>query len=132
MAQDGSPSFSAPLLLSALTVGLLVSLGERIVFAVALDRRLDLSEFGVIIFTGVLTALPFLYLALQASSRVVLWALALTLTMLAVAWQLSKGIAYQKAPDGSGIDLSVAVLMLFSPFAITAIVAAAHRGIVGR
>lgn len=98
------------------------------VFAVALDRDVDLSEVGVLMTNAVLTAVPFLYLALlQRSRRLVPWTVGLSLTLAANWWWLAKGIAYQKAPDGSGVDMLGAMLMLLSPFVITAIVAALDR-----
>jgi hypothetical protein len=36
-------------------------------------------------------------------------------------WWLAKGIAYQQAPDGSGVDMFGAFIMLVSPLPIAAL-----------
>ncbi len=41
-------------------------------------------------------------------------------------WWLSKGIAYQKASDGSGVDIFGALIMLLSPLPISALALSRH------
>lgn len=126
MAED-QPQHRSTLVILALTVGAAISIGERIVFAVVLDRQVDLSEFDVLIMNAVLVAIPFLALALRPSRRVLPWAVAFVFTAALRWWWLAKGIAYQRAPDGSGVDMFGALLMLLSPFAIMAVALAVDR-----
>ncbi|WP_374944864.1 hypothetical protein [Sphingomonas sp.] len=121
------PQHRTPLLILALVIGLAISIGERAIFAVALGRQVDVSEIDVLVMNSVLTAIPFLALALRASKRFAPWAFALTSTVALRWWWLAKGIAYQKAPDGSGVDMFGALIMLLSPFAITAVAFAIDR-----
>ena len=129
MAEAYGRAPRAALLTLALVIGTTVTLGERVVFAFALSRDIDLSEAGVLITNGVLVALPFAYLALCGCTRSFPWLLGLTLTLAVRWWWLADGIAYQRAPDGSGANIGGAMLMLLSPFVITAIVAAVHRSV---
>ncbi|MFC3581920.1 hypothetical protein [Sphingomonas hylomeconis] len=105
----------------ALALGVVVSVGERAVFAASLGREIDLSEIDVLTMNMVLVAIPFLALALRSSKRLAPWAFALAATVGLRWWWLAKGIAYQRGPDGSGVDMFGALLMLLSPFAITAV-----------
>ena len=98
-----------------LAIGLLVSLGDRAIFAVALGRSLELSgEIDSIVSNALAVAIPFLVLAFRSSSRVASWVIAFALTAMVHGWWLSKGIAYQQSPDGSGVDMSGAFLMMAS------------------
>ncbi|WP_242122015.1 hypothetical protein [Sphingomonas lacusdianchii] len=127
MAEAHRRSLRVALIVLAIVIGAAVSIGERLIFAAALSRDIDLSEIGVVTTNAVLTAFPFLYLALRSSTRLLPWLLGLTLTLAANGWWLAKGIAYQRAPDGSGVDMFGALLMLLSPFIVTAIVAVLDR-----
>ncbi|OWK30800.1 hypothetical protein [Sphingomonas mucosissima] len=122
MADVRQRALSVALFALALVIGTIVSVGERVVFAISLNRAVDLSEAGVIASNAVLTAFPFFYLAVRNSVRALPWLLGIMLTLAATGWWLSKGIAYQKAPDGSGVDMFGAMIMFLAPFAITAIV----------
>lgn len=113
---------SRPLLIGfALALGVVFSVGERAVFAASLGREIDLSEIDILIMNMVLVAIPFLALAIQSSKRLAPWAFALAATVSLRWWWLAEGIAYQRAPDGAGVDMFGALLMLLSPFAITAV-----------
>jgi hypothetical protein len=106
----------------ALAAGLFVSVGDRIIFAAVLGRPLIISdEFSSIFAAGLLVAIPFFVLAAWSPSHVVSWAVALVLTALLHGWMLGQGIAYQRAPDGSGVNMSVAMAMLASPLIIAVI-----------
>lgn len=104
------------LLLLALAAGIAIALGERLIFAAALDHSVDLSEVDSLALNAALTAVPFLYLAFRP--RRLLWLIALCATVTVHGWWLAKGIAYQRAPDGTGVPMFGVLLMLFSPFAI--------------
>ena len=105
----------------ALAVGIFFAVGERLIFAAALERPIDLSEPDVLAMNAALVAIPFLLLAIRASARVLPWLLAIAATGCLRWWWLSKGIAYQMAPDGSGVDMFGALIMLVSPLPISAL-----------
>jgi ABC-type transport system involved in cytochrome c biogenesis permease subunit len=103
----------------AVAIGILITFGERIVFAVALGRSIDLSEPGVFVMNTALVAIPFLLLAKRSSGRVVPWLLAIAATAWVHWWYLSMGIDYQRAPDGSGVPMFEALVVLLSPLPIS-------------
>ena len=103
------------LLVLAVVIGAIFPLSEQIIFAAALKRPMDLSEPDVLVMNAVLVAIPFLLLATRYSARALPWLLTFAVTAWLHWWWLSKGIAYQKAPDGSGVDMFGALIMLFSP-----------------
>ncbi|MFM5894051.1 MAG: hypothetical protein ACKOQM_06410 [Novosphingobium sp.] len=89
------------------------------IFAFALRRQLDLiDEVDSIVMNAVLVTIPFFVLALRSFSHRASWVTTFALTALIHGWWMSKGIAYQQASDGSGIDMSGALLMLVSPLPI--------------
>lgn len=104
------------LLLLAFAVGIVISVGDHVIFALALGRSVDLDETDVLALNAALTAVPFLYLAFRP--RLWLWLLALAATAAFHGWWLTDGIAYQMARRGGGVPILGAVVMLFSPFAI--------------
>lgn len=105
----------------ALVVGIATSLGEELVFAAVLERSYRADEADVIALNAVLTSIPFLVLAFF-KPRLLPWLVGIAATLAVHGWWLTKGIAYQMAPDGSGVPILGAVLMLFSPFAILLVV----------
>ena len=113
-------SFNRPLLLAlALAIGLAVPIAERLIFAAALHRSIDLSEPDVLAMNAVIVAIPFIVLNGRRSAHALPWLTALALTIGLHWWWLAKGIAYQRAPDGSGVDMFGALVMLVSPVPIT-------------
>ena len=109
-------SLTMLLLLLALTLGIVTVLAERLIFAAALARTVDLDEVDVLGLNAALAAIPFVYLAFRP--RRLPWLAAVAATAAVHGWWLAKGIAYQRAPDGTGVPILGAVLMLLSPFAI--------------
>jgi hypothetical protein len=103
------------LLAVAIALGITVVLGEQFVFAAALGRSIDLGETDVLFMNAVLVAIPFLLLAARSTARLLPWLVILFLTLALHWWWLAKGIAYQRSPDGSGVDMLGALIMLFSP-----------------
>jgi hypothetical protein len=108
--------FRAPALaLLSVSIGAAVVLVDRLLFGWFLGRPVDLSEPVALLVNTVLVSVPFIVLALRGSRRLAPWLVGLALTC-ALWWHaLQKGIAYQRAPDGSGVDMGLAFLMLLSP-----------------
>jgi hypothetical protein len=108
--------------LSAVAIGIAIffTLGERFIFAAALERPIDLSEPDVLVMNTLLVAIPFLLLAKRSSARALPWLLAIAVTGWVRWWYLSMGIDYQRAPDGSGVPMFEAMTMLISPLPISA------------
>ena len=59
MAEAHRRSLRVALIVLAIVIGAAVSIGERLIFAAALSRDIDLSEIGVVTTNAVLTAFPF-------------------------------------------------------------------------
>jgi len=108
------------LTLAALCFGAFVVIADRVLFGTLLDRPPDFSDPGVYIVNGLLAATPFLWLAYRGSKRLLPWLAGMALTLW-LWWRfLQDGVAYQRAPDGSGVDMAFALLMLVSPVFIGA------------
>jgi len=60
-------------------------------------------------------------LAARRSGRLLPWLITFAVTAALHWWWLAKGIAYQRAPDGSGVDMLGAFIMLVSPLPLTAL-----------
>jgi hypothetical protein len=114
------------LILLALAIGALFSIGDHLIFAAALHRPVDLSEPDVIAVNAILAAIPFAFLAMSSSRRALPWVIVFAATVCLRWWWLSKGIAYQRASDGSGVDIGGALLMLVSPLPLTGLALAAN------
>ena len=107
---------------TAIAIGL--ALGERLVFAAALDRPVDLSEPDVLVMNAARVSIPFLLLAARSSARLVPWLIVLSATVALHWWWLGRGIGYHQAPDGSGVDMFGALVMLVSPLPLAALAVA--------
>ena len=104
--------------LAALCFGVFVALAHRMLFGAMLGRPVDLSERGILIFNGLSIAAPFICLAYRGSTRLLPWLTGIGLTLwLWWSWTLN-GVAYQRAPDWSGVPLGFAAVMFFSPIFI--------------
>ena len=112
----------------AIAIGVAVALGERFVFATALGRPVDLDEGDVLVMNAALVSIPFLILAVRSSARLVSWVVIFLVTVALHWWWL----AYQQAPDGSGVDMFGALLMLFSPLPLAALALALDVAITRR
>lgn len=109
------------LLLIALALGAAFTITSRLIFAGALNRVPDFGEVDGLISNSVITAAPFVLLACRRSLNILPWLIAITLTAALNWWWISKGIDYQRAPDGSGVDFAGAFMMFASPIPIAAI-----------
>lgn len=109
------------LTLAAICFGAFVVVADRVLFATMLDRPPDFSEPVVLVVNGLLAAAPFVWLAYRGSKRLLPWITGMVLTAW-LWWRfLQDGVAYQRAPDGSGVDMAFALLMLVSPAFIGAV-----------
>jgi hypothetical protein len=103
------------LVTAAVILGAFVVIADVVLFGALLDRKPDFSEPLVLIVRGLLVAAPFLCLAYRGSTRLLPWLTGIALTLW-LWWRfLQDGVAYQRAPDGSGVDMAFALLMLVSP-----------------
>ncbi len=126
MAQK-APRSRAVLFGLAIAIGILFAVGERVIFSAALDRSIDLSEPNVLMMNAALTAIPFVLLAKRFSTRILPWLLATLLTGWVHWWFLSMSIAYQRAPDGSGVPMFEAMVFMLSPLPISVLVLLADK-----
>lgn len=102
----------------ALALGFAVEVLDTALFTHALGRPFTVSEPAAWVVNALLTAMPLIALAFQARQHVVPWIMGFVFSAGLRWWWLQKGIAYQRNPNGSGVDLGGAVVMLFAPFAI--------------
>lgn len=121
MTEDQQPRSRRALFALAIAIGTVFTLGERLIFAATLERPIDLMEPDVLVMNTLLVAVPFLLLAKRSSARALPWLVALAVTGWVRWWYLSMGIEYQKAPDGSGVPMFEAMVMLISPLPISAL-----------
>ena len=106
---------------AAICFGAFVVIADVILFAWMLDRSPNFSEPIALFINGLLTAAPFLWLAYRRSNRLLPWLIGIALTLWLWWRWLQNGVAYQRAPDGSGVDMGFALLMLVSPIFIGAV-----------
>lgn len=100
---------------AAICFGAFVVVADRLLFATLLGRPADFSEPDVLIVNGLLAAAPFLLLAYRGSKRLLPWLTGMVLTLWLWWRWLENGVAYQRAPDGSGVPMGFALFMLVSP-----------------
>lgn len=105
---------------TALVLGFGVQGAITVLFCKALSRPISIGEPIGFVLNALLTAMPLIALALQKRQHFVLWLASLGVSTWLAWWWLQKGIAYQRNPDGSGVDMGGAMIMLLAPFAITA------------
>ncbi len=121
MPQQQNLSKNRGLAVVAIAIGAVVTIGHEVIFSVSLNRPFDNSELPTLLLRSLLVAVPFLLLARRASHRPLSWLLGLIPTVWLQWWWLQKGIAYQTAPDGSGVDMVGALIMVMAPFAIAVV-----------
>lgn len=109
------------LFLLAISIGVCITLADRVIFYKTLNRPIEVDEPDVLIVNALLTALPFLMLSARSKQHITSWIAGIIPSVGLAWWWLQKGINYQRSPDGSGVDLGGAMIMLFAPFAITGI-----------
>lgn len=108
-----------PLLtLSAICLGAFVAVADRVLFGAILGRPASFSELDVLVINALLAAAPFLVLAYRSSTRLLPWLTGIVLTFWLWWRWLENGVAYQRAPDGSGVPMGFALFMLVSPIFI--------------
>ena len=121
MPKHQNRSKNYKLVIVATTIGALITVSVEVIFSVSLNRSFDNRELPILLIRSLLVAVPFLLLARRASRRPLSWLLGLIPTVWLQWWWLQKGITYQTAPDGSGVDMVGALIMLVAPFAIAGV-----------
>ena len=110
-----------PILIAlAVAQGFVVQSADRVLFSNALGRPFAIDEPSIFVLNALFTAMPLIALGFQVRQHVAPWLAGLGVSAWLTWWWLQKGVAYQRNPDGSGVDMGGAVLMLLAPFAITA------------
>ncbi|QCB38914.1 hypothetical protein E5554_14385 [Sphingobium sp. PAMC28499] len=110
-----------PILIAlAVTLGFVIQGADRVLFSSALGRPVAIDEPSIFVLNALFTAMPLIALAFQGRQHVVPWLAGLGVSAWLTWWWLQKGIAYQRNPDGSGVDMGGAFAMLLAPFVITA------------
>jgi hypothetical protein len=111
-----------PLLIAiAICIGIGIAGTSTVLFNQALGRPVVIDEPVVFGINALLIALPFLALSSQEKQHAVPWLVGLVSSASLAWWWLQKGVAYQRNPDGSGVDIGGAIIMLLSPFVITVV-----------
>lgn len=105
----------------ALGVGALVAVAESALFGWLLDRPIGFPALDALLMNTILVAVPFLLLSSRGSTRLLPWIAGLAVTLWLRWHALQQGVAYQRAPDGSGVDMGLGLLMLVSPAFIAVI-----------
>lgn len=110
-----------PILIAiAVALGFGIEGATEILFSSALGRQIVVDEPIVFLVNALLSAMPLIALACQDRQHFAPWALGFGVSGWLAWWWTQKGIAYQRNPDGSGVDMGGAVIMLLAPFVITA------------
>ncbi len=84
------------------------------------------EEWLVYLGNMALVAAPFVVLALAEIKSKLPWLVGLALTLSFWGYVLYRGVSYQWNPDGSGADIGLGILAIFSPLPITLICVAVH------
>lgn len=114
--------FAKPALtIAAVTFGAFMVIADRALVGALLDREPDFSDPVVFVLNGLLAAVPFLWLCYRGSTRLLPWLTGIALTLWLWWLYLKGGVAYQRAPDGSGVPMDFALFMLVSPAYIGAL-----------
>jgi hypothetical protein len=108
-------------MLAAICFGAFVAVANVELFASMLNRPPDYSEPDVLVVHALLAAAPFMVLGYRGSKRLIPWVTGILLTVWLWWRWLMDGVAYQRAPDGSGVNMGFAFLMLISPVFIGAV-----------
>ena len=113
------------LLLLALVIGIAIIAAEGVLYSAItqrtwnLFRDLDPWRVGIV-------ATPYVVLALLRVRRLLPWAVALVLTLSLWGYWLYSTVSFSLHPDGSGVDMGGALLLLASPLVISAVAVAIH------
>ena len=114
----GIPTSLPGRLILALTIGLAIVGIDSGVAALVLQQPLNLrEEAGILAFQILLASIPFLLLALAGIGNKVPWLVGVALT--ALFWGLLLTDAISRDGDGSGANIGLALLLLFSPLIIS-------------
>jgi hypothetical protein len=108
-------------LLGALAIGVLTIGTVTSSFSLLTGRPLNLAEewFNFLVQMGIVAA-PFALMALAGIGNKWPWLAGLGLTLALWGYYLFEGVSYQWHPDGSGVNIGLAMIMLLSPIPITA------------
>ena len=103
----------------ALFLGYGIIAADALLFNLALNKPFSIDGAAFVL-KGLLISVPFLVLASRKNQHLIPWVLAFMFSAGVTLWWLDKGIAYQRNPDGSGVDIFGALIFLLAPFVITA------------
>ena len=115
--------FLAVLLALAIAVGVVV--GSAALFTLLTGRPFEFAA-DVLTFQLAIAAAPFLALAIIGVRNRRPWLVGLWLTLALWGYFLFEGVRYQWNPDGSGANIGLGLIMLFSPLVITPISIETH------
>lgn len=113
------------LVLAALGIGAAVVAAEDLLFSLLTGRPLSFAA-DVQPVSALFVALPFLVLAITGARTRLPWLVGLALTLGLWGYFLNAGVSYQWHPDGSGVNIGLAFIMLASPLVFTPILLAVH------
>ena len=113
------------LILGAVAIGISVVAVEALAFTALTGRTLTfVSDVAGVAAT--IAAVPYLILALMGARRALPWIVGLTLTLSLWGCKLYSGVSNQWNPDGTGANIGLGILVLFSPIFISPVVVAVH------
>jgi hypothetical protein len=113
------------LILGAVIIGISVVAVDELAFTALTGRPLTFAS-DVEPVAATIAAIPYLILASMGARRALPWIVGLTLTLSLWGYKLYSGVSYQWNPDGTGANIGLGILMLFSPIFISPVVVAVH------
>jgi len=113
------------LVLLALAIGASVAITTDVLFTLLTQGPMEFASDVQFMWVAIATA-PFLALALIGVRKRRPWLVGLWLTLALWAYLLFSGVSYQWNSDGSGANIGLGLIMLFSPLVITPICIETH------
>jgi hypothetical protein len=106
----------------ALAIGVLTPAVSIVTFSLLTGRPLNLrNEWVVFLFQMAICGAPYALLALAGIRARAPWFIALALTLSLWSYSTFAGVSYQWNPDGSGANIGLGILLVFSPIIIALI-----------
>ena len=102
-------------------IGIAVVAVTRLLFSALTGHPVEFSPDVEPVNVAIVASL-YLLLAALDERRLLPWFVGLTLTLLLWGYALHNGVTYQWNADGSGVNIGLGILILFSPFYISAAV----------
>jgi hypothetical protein len=115
------------LILAAAAIGVAVVAVKEVAFTLLTGRELTFAA-DVEPYNATQVAIPFLALALVGARTLLPWFVGLVLTVSLWGYALYRAVRYQWNSDDSGVDIGLALIMIFSPLFLTPIVLLVHAG----